>query len=405
MKLTEKRIVSIAFSLLLVVSAIGPAVTASDRRPTALSEEQYSVSEQRFETTAFTDRLENSSPVEQRIVAIEQLQSLSPATESDAVRVERARQLIGANLDAYRNGTFVADSAVFHADAAAIETLTPVSDTHPSDIEQVSTRIAIADANSANGSLAAAEAAYATHGSELDSSGRQAAVQRHLTNAQEAYQQGRSLLDSASGTNAKTVRQRARAVRYFGSAWEESQQALELLDADVEPNVTVLTRSDMPVNGTTVTRPVEGTVTDIRPAALTDATLRVNGTEQTTGEVYSSVVPATNGTFYLNASLGGAVNEITISVEDPGKQTVSYSDSVLASRNGELSVSDGRVTDGLGVQADAVGPTANLDSDSHQELPYVADGQLRLQDIVTGADKVIVDEEAADHGLLTRKRD
>jgi hypothetical protein len=97
------------------------------------------------------------------------------------------------------------------------------------------------------------------------------AVEAALTRTDRRLAQGDKLREKSSTA----------AIAQYATAWREAQTALDIVDAATEPQVTITSRPDPRHNGT-ISYVVRGTVFDVRPYELDNATVSVNGETRAT---------------------------------------------------------------------------------------------------------------------------
>ncbi|WP_147376660.1 hypothetical protein [Halopiger aswanensis] len=304
------------FSVLLITGAVGPAVTAT-RGTTAAQPATNASSVPSDATSQFLSAGGGGTALGLKYAAVSEFASITPAHKSDERRLRRAGDRINGTLDVYLDGNRVDSPAVFEGDAAAVQQLASVSDADPERVNRTTWLLAHANARTANRSIADAEVALERFSDELDDPGHRNAIESHIRNANRAYDRGQDALEAdTDGDVAGASRDRSRAIRQFMTAWRQSQQALDTIQRETTPQVTVTTRGDPPRNGSdSIDGEIRGTVFDVRPHELPNATITVAGNETKTVPVEPTGY-SLNATFAANVSLDERITSVEVDVSD-----------------------------------------------------------------------------------------
>lgn len=207
----------------------------------------------------------------------------------------------------------VANKTAFTYDATAISALNLTADTQRNrEIILATHLIASADNDTATAQVAYAKWALNRTEDNLSSGARQSAS-AHIRNAERALERGRTTLAESAGHDLQA---RKRAIEQFRVAWLQATLALERIDAETTPKVTIRTRRDRVRNGSqSLTGQIRGEVFDIRPRELPNATVSVDGTQVKTTPIRVRD-RRTDVTFAVNVTLEKRITSVTVSVAD-----------------------------------------------------------------------------------------
>ena len=172
--------------------------------------------------------------------------------------------------------------------------------------------IASAANETAVAQLAYARWAFNRTESDLSPEGRRAA-ETSIANASEALARSQRQVSESPGWDLES---RQAAIDNSSRAWAEATAALERIDTETEPEVTVTTRRDPVRDGSeSVTGQIRVDVFDIQPYELSDATVTI-GDDRTTTAPVNVTDRRSNASVRLNVTLEKRVTSVDVAVED-----------------------------------------------------------------------------------------
>ncbi|WP_217639180.1 thrombospondin type 3 repeat-containing protein, partial [Haloarchaeobius iranensis] len=266
--------------------------------------------------------MSDTGPRFQRDVARSQIQSLETNDNWGLERSkDRAIDLLNDSFSTYRDPIRVDSRTVFYSDVSTVRALSRFGRTDQRGSVDNATQILVqADRWTANASLQDARRAL-NQTSGLSAEDRHT-VESHLELAERSMQWADHYRDreprarSERGAFQQRMQYRAQAILYYGAAWHHAQEALDELDDETAPNVTILTRSDPAHNGS-IERRIVGTVSDPRAYELGNVTVTLNDGDTATVPLNATTAPGVNATFQFNLTLTQQVNRVNVSVAEP----------------------------------------------------------------------------------------
>lgn len=295
----QRRKLAVVLSIIIVTGSIAPLASA------AMAESGYPAINRGDDIPNNTD-YDNHSALELKNTALASIAMVS----DDEADMERPRELVSGTRDQYRGLDRITSESVFDTDAKAIKQLSQFSQQSPRYVDESTWLLAKADARSANTSVTDANRAFETFGDDIENSGQHRKTERKITNAKRAYEKGTALLEADDQTVKEAADDRARALRHFATAWRHSQAALDVLESETEPRVTIETRNDPIRNGSEpAERNIAGTVEAVRPHNVETITVRVNDTEPIEIEPVSLAAVETRAVFSSNREFSEALAE------------------------------------------------------------------------------------------------
>ena len=175
---------------------------------------------------------------------------------------------------------------------------------------------------SAANETAAAQLSYARWAldrteTDLSAAGRSDA-QEHIANASAALDQSRAHIDDSPGWKLES---RQAAISNSSLAWAEATAAIERIDTETEPEVTITTRRDPIRNDSeSVTGEIRADVFDVQPRELSSATVTI-GDDRTTTAPINVVDRQSNASVQLNVTLEDRVTSVNVTVEDVNERS------------------------------------------------------------------------------------
>ena len=381
---SRTRIAAVAFALLLVVSAATSGVALSEPAE-AVGTDPTSVSAPTAgEATSLSLRTDARTKLEGATLRGK------PGLKEELLRALNGT--VGAHVAPDR-----VNESVFAADR---EVITRTRNHAP----EVAERIVEADRRLARTALADARKTHDRLATNENVSYDERRVERHLRLARNALLSDEDGADEGdqkgkkgdAEANGETGRDRALMERYnrYRRAWRHAQQALDIMDAAVDPRVDIDTRAD-PTHGTGYTYRLNGTVRDVRTFEIHAVNVSfADGTSKRVAVDAGSEVLAT-GTFNSTLTLDKRVNDITVTAADPNTQlgTVSSDEDDGGSesgngeagdRNGDRESNDGAPAEGRG-SGDADEVTGGEDE--------ADDGVIRTPSSSVGTDTLLLDAD------------
>ncbi|WP_226011154.1 MSCRAMM family adhesin SdrC [Halomicrobium salinisoli] len=262
-----------------------------------------------------------SSPREQKGTVLESLASVSADRGQQRAAIDRARRVFrDANGSDYRGSVRLQGSDPLRKDAQGVRALASFAGTDDEErVLRVTRRVVAADNRSTAREITVAEQTLAAHRSAL-SRGQQKGAGAHLRNARRAFDRAQRLRDRAnrSGSAARTIRTRARALVATKTAWRSARQALKRVDRGLGPGTDVRRIAD-PVrqNGSPDSVYLTGTYRDVPVGE--DATVTATVGNQTATPTVVTAGEVTDGTrgFRVELDRERRVTNVTVTVSDP----------------------------------------------------------------------------------------
>ncbi len=376
-----RQLIVVAVVVMVATAGVTPAVTL-DGANAGASNEFVDGSE------ASTLADANATALDRKRAAVGVVSSMTVDRKPAEKRQQRVLDRLNGTLSSYRDGVRVTNESVFHDDAWAVQQLGKLADADAGAAENASRLVVVADLETANTSIAAAERALDVTEGRVDSPGQRRKAEQAVANAKRARGKALDAL-GGDGPAAKRAKDRARALEHLATAWRHAQGALDTLDAATAPKVVLETRADPPRNGSVpLERTFSGRVVDVRPYELENATLAVDGEQRTTA-LNATTAAVGNATFDATVTLRPRVATVNVTVVDDADS----SSGDTASQAG----SDALALDGDGLpdeyETDVTG-TDPLDPDSDSSRTGADEGGDGTSD---GAEDFDGDEFATFH--------
>ncbi|MDS0474450.1 colicin D domain-containing protein [Natrinema sp. 1APR25-10V2] len=373
-----QKILGVAFSILLITGAIGPALAArgGNTAGTAVGDDDLNGAYQLFAAGE-----QDPAALELKYAAVAEFAAIQPADKRDERLKKRVGERLNETLDLYLDTDRVESHMVFEGDAAAVSRMAPLADADPAAVNESTWLLAKANARTANVSITDTRRALKRFEDDIDNPGHRNAIESHIRNAERAYDRGERALEDDGGSNVeRTARDRARAIRQFMTAWRQSQQALDKLERQTTPRVRITTRNDPVRNGSEATnRTIGGAIEAVRPDELGNVTVTVEGGSTIEVQPSTSTVPASNVTFVANVSFEDRDQRIRATLADStnGK----YRRGPPKHAKGRHSDGDiSPITDELLLDGDALPDTYELETAGTDPLDHDSDSSRTAVD-------------------------
>ncbi|MHC3439667.1 hypothetical protein ACYJ1Y_16635 [Natrialbaceae archaeon A-gly3] len=269
--------------------------------------------------------LDANSSLKTILVATERLEELDwNESESDAEAITGTVTAINDSIQAYRQVDHVDDAAAFDSlsDAqASLEEVQTEFDENRSLLEATSADLY--DAADASARLEVRDAAFTVeqYEAEFRNPGQRQSAESHLGNALDALERAD---DALEGDDSDTIEDRTRALKHLETAWGHAQKALDTVEANTDPDLSLSQGHAFEDDGTILVSVSIG-VSDVRSYNYNEATVTVETADgETRTEQVSLYAPETSG--------ATATGMTTVDVgEDAGNATVTVSATATAS--------------------------------------------------------------------------
>ncbi|WEL16430.1 Putative membrane-associated trancriptional regulator [Halorhabdus sp. SVX81] len=184
-------------------------------------------------------------PVVLKAQAMERIENLSaPSNQLESAK-ERARSRLNDSFAYYQDSIRVGGQRAFNHDTKALRALADFSGTDQDDrLSQIVELVARADNQSARQVIRDAEYAFAATKDNLGPGAKNSA-EAHIDNARRQLAMAEQMRESAQAwVGAHSIRTTAQAVRTYGLAFNKAQKALDRIDREIGPEVTLTRRTD-----------------------------------------------------------------------------------------------------------------------------------------------------------------
>ncbi|MFC4440318.1 MULTISPECIES: VWA domain-containing protein [Natrialbaceae] len=239
---------------------------------------------------------------------------LTNSSELDAETDEEALAHLNDSIEYTDGSAHISDPASFNHSAAAVDSLA-LSGEPEADEQRVLAAHLIVSADNETAAERIAEATWALNHTQEDlHTGVEQSATAHIQNAERAYERAQERSEAADGDDFD---EQASAIQQYRIAWVQATKALDAIDAATSPEVTITTRGDPPRNGTeSIKGEIRGTIFDVRPETLSEATVTIGDTETKTVPIETSD-SRTNATFATNVTLDEQITSVEVEVVDP----------------------------------------------------------------------------------------
>jgi len=220
-------------------------------------------------------------------------------------------QLLQESLKTYRSAQRVADSQTFDKSHRALRRISRLDNETISNLSSLATL----QSDRETAELAVEDADRGLELFDISTEDEKEA-QKKLSDAREHLADAERKSDAGS---VPTVIARANAVKEYGKAWQDAQEAIDILDDDISPSVDIRDATYEPRKGF-IEVSLEGRVDDIRAYEYDNATVFVNG--ERFDEIELNTVsrgPFSPSTFDTRLELGQLENEIEVRVSTEGQ--------------------------------------------------------------------------------------
>ncbi len=304
-------LMAIVLSIIIVTGTIAP-VLAMDAAPERVeSDADGDRSPEAILERDEVDNLTEGGPTLQKTWARFLLTHGSQSnTDADADALDHLNESIE-----YATGpSRVSDAGAFDHSAAAVESLSLTGQQETDELRILASHLVVS-ADNETAAKRVADARWALEHTREDlHTGVERSATAHIRNAERAYDRAQTRIEDADADDFET---QASAINQYRIAWLQATKALDAIDAATPPEVTITTRGDPPRNGSeSITGEIRGTVFDVRPETLTNATVTIGGNETKTVPLETSGSRA-NATFATNVTLHERITSVEVEVVDP----------------------------------------------------------------------------------------
>ncbi|WP_158853296.1 VWA domain-containing protein [Halorhabdus sp. CUG00001] len=232
--------------------------------------------------------------------AIQSIENLSADSGRQESAKARAIDRLNESFAYYIGPVRVGDQQAFIVDANAVRALAAFADGESERVQRITRTVARADNATAQQVIEDAENALEATRDRLGP-GIENSAEAHIDNARRQLDRAQRLRERAADrTGEKRIRKTAQAVRTYGIAVNQALVALEQLDRETSPQVTLTRRADPIRNGSTTAQyTLVGNVTD--PTGLDGVNLTATINDDRT-------VPIRLRGGYSNASFATTIN-------------------------------------------------------------------------------------------------
>ncbi|WP_312910862.1 hypothetical protein [Natronosalvus caseinilyticus] len=385
-------LLAIVLSIIIVTGAITPVIAVDSSHEANRSEIGVDRPEAILERQE-VDNLTEGSPTLQKVWARFILtQGVESSLDSDAAALDHLNE----SMEYTSGPAQVSDPAAFNHSAAAVESLS-LQDNSETDERRILAAYLIVSADNETAAKQIEDAKWALDhtGDELHT-GTERSATAHVRNAERAFNRAQRRIEDADGDGFEA---QADAIRQYRVAWMQATKALERIDAEIPPEVTIATRGDPPRNGSEpLEGEIRGTVFDVRPETLTNATVTI-GDETRTVPIEANA-GRMNATFATNVTLDDRITSVEVEVVDDVPNRGNGS-AVRTTKRGKSDRKNGKNRNGNGA------PPGSTQSDTDVVL-FDGDGLPDTYEIeVVGtdpqdpdSDTPNVDRDVGDNGVI-----
>ncbi|WP_424001018.1 VWA domain-containing protein [Haloarcula salina] len=268
--------------------------------------------------TSIPTNLTTEPPIVKKYYAVQLIDSIeTDGHRGQDRRVDWAHARSNRTLQYYQDPVRVNESRVFTDDAIALRQLQHGREGGARDDARRAARLVYAADNaSAHVAVADARRVLDQYGDDEGTRGRERAAEVHLRIADRALDRAERTV--ARGGDRRDIASRARALHHLRIAHRQSQLALETVDRDTDPQVTIDQTADPVRDGNrTVSYRITGTVSTVRPARLDTVTITINDNRTVTTAPRSKLAaPGENVSYRAVVNLTERVNTIEVSVNE-----------------------------------------------------------------------------------------
>ncbi|TYL39486.1 VWA domain-containing protein [Natronococcus pandeyae] len=295
--------------------------------------------------------LEANTSIETAVNATERLGELDLETgenetdEADEPAMTAANETVAAvnaSLQAYRHLEYVDSRESFERYADAQRSLADLADAVDEDdeaiVDEISRDLYAASDRSARLTVVDAKSVVAANDEEFRNPGQRQSAESALGNAIDALERANDTAgaDSTPGHGSQDVdpADRAKATTHLENAWKHGERALDTVENDTEPTLSLSQERAFERNDSVVV-PIQATLDDVRPYAYDEADVTIDGNG--TADDFSliageSATSTASGTTFVD--LGPEPENVTVTVT----ATAEHDDERTAEATQELRV-------------------------------------------------------------------
>lgn len=369
MRLPKGELVAVFFVVMIATSLVampalanGPSATTENERSAGFAaQSEYALGSNsggppgkngggppghdRGDGTVTVPELEENTTVESILVATERLGELDIENDTAAaVAANDSVAEINASLQEYRRLRYADSRAAFQHLAETQRSLAElkavVDGEDEAIVDDISEELYAASNGSARLAVSDARMVVAANEDDFRNPGQRQKAESALGNAVGALERADKTVSSDSAGKGKPKGKfgangadrtigpadRAKALTHLETAWKHSERVLDTTEANTDPALSLTQGQAFERNGTIVVQ-LEATVTDIRPYAYDEATVRVDG-ENTTESL----------SFVSDGSAGSVANGMAFVDVGPEAENVTVTVTATAAHDGDRTV-------------------------------------------------------------------
>lgn len=218
--------------------------------------------------------------------------------------------LLQRSLDEYMDPVRVQSQSTFGLQHRALRRLERIDDENVSHVS--SDAVTMAAEETAGTALHEANQLVRLRGDELESLGE---VENLLADAEYNMEKAE---DKLKQRGVPYVTSRANAVKEYGKSWNHTQEAIDIMDEEIRPELEITDASYIPRDDH-IEVSLHGEVRDVRAYEYENATVSVNGVEHSEIDLFSSAAVYPTATFSTTLELNELDNFVEVHVSGNGQ--------------------------------------------------------------------------------------
>ncbi|SDL00581.1 vWA domain-containing protein [Natronorubrum texcoconense] len=225
--------------------------------------------------------LESNTSIEAVVNATERLGDLDLEDEAASTAANETVAAINASLQEYRQFEYADSRESFEQFAEAQRSLADLSDAVDEDdeaiVDEISRELYTASDRSARLTVVDAKTVVAANEDEFRNPGQRQSAESALGNSIDALERA----DDTGGTDAEPA-DRAEALTHLENAWKHGERALDRVEKNTEPTLSVSQERAFERDGTILV-PLRATLNDVRPYAYDEVEVTIDGDGEADG--------------------------------------------------------------------------------------------------------------------------
>ncbi|MHC3439935.1 vWA domain-containing protein [Natrialbaceae archaeon A-gly3] len=263
----------------------GPPGHADDEPPEQ-NERNGPPGHDRGDVNVTVPELEANTSIEALLNATERLNELDLENEAASTAANETAESVNASLGEYRQFEYVDSRTVFEHVADAQRSLVDLHDAVGGDdevvVEEISRELYAASDRSARLTVTDAQKVVVANEDEFRNPGQRQSAESALGNAVNALERADETISADSSgqgqgaAHSVSPSDRANALTHLENAWKHGERALDTVEDNTEPTLSLSQNQAFERNGTVVV-PLKATLSDVRPYAYDEADVTIDG--------------------------------------------------------------------------------------------------------------------------------